>query len=50
MLSPYKLVTIFIVVISLGRMESRTLLIETEDDDGQAAVPGSDYHGPGYHI
>ena len=48
MLSPYKLVTILIVLI--GRTESRTLLIETEDDDGQAAVPGSDYHGPGYHI
>ena len=53
MLSPYKLVTIFIVVISLGRTESRTLLIETEDDDGSypmettAASHGSDYNGPG---
>ena len=59
MLSPYKLVTIFIVLISLGRTESRTLLIETEDDDGSypiipgsdyPIIPGSDYHGPGYYI
>ena len=56
MLSPYKLVTIFIVLISLGRTESRTLLIETEDNEGsnpierQAAGQGSDYNGPGYHI
>ena len=53
MLSPYKLVTIFIALISLGRTESRTLLIETEDDDGsypmerQAVGHGSDYNGPG---
>ena len=56
MLSPYKLVTIFIALISLGRTESRTLLIETEDDEGsnpierKAAGQGSDYNGPGYHI
>ena len=58
MLSPYKLVTIFIVLISLERKETRTLLIETEDDEGsnpieierQAAGQGSDYNGPGYHI
>ena len=37
-------------------MESRTLLIETEDNDEsnpieiQAAGHGSDYHGPGYYI